>query len=235
MIGCEILKKVKEIFAVAFGLILLSGVLYYIHYRVFGQFKDTMYYTFLDISFIPINILIVTLVFDNILERRDRIRIMDKLNMIVGLFFNEMGCKLMNVIIQGDDTAKGVIEDLDDLRQVEKKIKQHEHKLDIYKIDIEELETILSKNKSLIISFISNENILEHQSFSELLMAVAHLADEIGFRKSSGINKEDLEHLQDDVIRVYKSITIQWVGYLKHIKIKYPYLYKAAIKFNPFE
>ncbi|GAA0730502.1 hypothetical protein GCM10008905_31890 [Clostridium malenominatum] len=228
------MKKFRDFFLTATFLMALSGILYYFHYLYFGHFRDTMYYTFLDISFIPINILIVTLVFNNILERKEKNRILEKLNVLITLFFNEIGRKLMDILISGDEEARGIIKDFSNLKEVEKALLKHPHNFDIHKINIEELYKILCENKSFIISLLGNENLHENESFSELLMAIIHLTDEIGFRKDKGITSEDLEHLQGDVARVYKAITLQWVGYLKHLKNNYPYLYSSATSFNPY-
>lgn len=229
------MKKYRDFFRTAAALILLSGILYYFHYRLFGDFRNTMYYTFLDISFIPVNVLIVTLVFDNILERKQKNKILEKLNMLIALFFNEVGRVLLEMLSKGDAGSVGLIDNFDDLRNVKKMIVRHKYCFDIHKIDIEELYRILSVNKSLIVSLIGNENLLEHESFSELLMAIIHLTDEMGFRKDNGITQDDLEHLEGDVLRVYKYLTYEWVEYLDHLKDNYPYLYSSAIKTNPFK
>lgn len=229
------MNKKKELFTIEFLLIMLSSILYYIHYRTFGQFNTTMYYTFLDIAFIPINILIVSLVFDKLIERRERIKIMDRLNMIIGLFFNEVGNNLLNFIIKGDEKARGLINDFDDLNQVEKKIKTHEHTIEIYRVDIKKIDEILTANKTLLISLIGNDSIVEHQVFSNLLMAVVHLADELNLRRDMFITEEDYEHLQIDIERVYKSSTLLWVSYLKYLKYNYPYLYNSAMKLSIFK
>lgn len=229
------MKRYREFFIKAILLIVLSTILYSIHYCVFGQFESTMYYTFLDIAFIPVNILIVTLVFDSISEKREKQKRLNKLNMLIGLFFNEMGCAVMKILIQGDKEARNLIENFDSLEDVERNIKIHNHAIDIEKIDLESLENILINNRDLIINLIGNPNILEHESFAELLMAVAHLRDEIVFRKNHGFEDEDKLHLTGDIMRVYKSITLQWVGYLKHLEKDYPYLYNAAISINPYK
>lgn len=229
------MKKYKEYLITAFYLVSISIIMYFFHYKIFGDFKNTMYYTFLDIAFIPVNVLIVTLVFQNILERKEKQRIMEKLNMLIGLFFNEIGCSIMIILVKGDIRAKNLISSFDDLKQVEKNILCHEHNIDISRIDIDSLYKILSTNKNIIISLIGNQNILEHETFSELLMSVTHLLDEISFRKSHGMDEDDLKHIEKDVIRVYKLITFEWVVYLKYLKGEYPYLYSSAIKLNPFE
>ena len=83
-------------------------------------------------------------------------------------------------------------------------------------------------------SLISNENILEHQTFADLLMSLMHLRDEIIFIKYTELTPDDCSHLKGDLTRVYENLTFQWINYLSHLKQFYPYQYNGAIKFNPF-
>lgn len=228
------MKKYKDFIFIS---ILLSGltlVMYVIHFYIFGDFKNTMYYTCLDIAFLPLNVLIVTFVFNNILEKREKKKILEKLNMLVGMFYTEVGLDIMKICIDSDEKAKGIVKDFDNLNDVEKTIKDYNHKIRISKIKFEVLDELLMKNKELVINLIGNPNILEHEYFSELLMAIMHLIDEINFRKKHGITAEDMQHLAGDINRVYKHLTAQWVGYLKHLEEKYPYLYSTAISHNPY-
>lgn len=228
------MRKHKDFIFISILLSGLSFVMYIIHFFTFGDFRNTMYYTFLDISFLPLNVLIVTFVFNNILEKREKKKILNKLNMLVGLFYTEMGLDLMRICIDSDKNAKGIVKDFDNLNDVEKIIKSHNHKIRVSNIDFKVLEELLLNNKELIVNLIGNPNILEHQCFAELLMSIMHLIDEINFRKRHGITTEDMQHLAGDINRVYKHITAQWVGYLKHLKDTYPYLYTTAISHNPY-
>lgn len=216
------------------GLILLSLILYYIHFRIFGQLNTTMYYTFLDICFIPLNILIVSLVFQQLIDNHARKEKLNKINMLVGLFFSEIGFSLMTEIVSGDISSSKIITSFSDLKIVEKSIKNHAHNLNIQLINCKKITELLINNKDLFISLISNENILEHEIFTDLLMSIIHLRDEILFRKDKPLTSEDYIHLQGDLTRVYKAITIQWVYYLQHLRKYYPYLYNGAIQVNPF-
>jgi len=228
------MKKYKWTILGSLGLLILSTILYIMHYRIFGQLENTLYYSFMDICFIPINILIVSVVFQRIYDSRTKYVRMHKINMLVGLFFNEMGYSLMSVLIKADPDSKELIQDFSDLKTAENIIKSHRHKIKGENIDFDVLEDLLTKEKDLLISLMGNENILEHETFTDLLMSVFHLRDEISFRKRTGLSEDDLRHLQGDILRVYKVITIQWVHYLGHLKNFYPYLYSSALMHNPF-
>lgn len=229
------MKKYKWYVLGSLGLVILSIILYFLHYKIFGQLETTMYYTLLDICFIPLNILIVSLIFERLLTLRAKKERLNKINMLVGVFFSELGFKLMTYISKGNITSCNLVTCFDNLNEVETIIKNHDHTIDVQVIDIYKIENLLSLNRDLFINLLSNENILEHEIFTNLLMSIVHLRDELIFIQTSPKNKEDLSHIQIDIERVYKAITIQWVYYLKHLKKLYPYLYKNAIQLNPFE
>jgi hypothetical protein len=80
-----------------------------------------------------------------------------------------------------------------------------------------------------------NSNLLEHDTFTEMLWAVFHIADELESRESlDSLPKKDLEHLAIDISRGYKLLVYEWIYYMNHLKKEYPYLYSLAVRKNPF-
>lgn len=215
-------------------LIFLTIILFLIHYLIFGQGYNTAYYSLMSVCLIPINILAVTIVFENILEYNSKKEKLNKLNMLVGIFFSEIGYELMRIIISSDANAKNLISSFSNLNEVEKIIKNHKHNINIHQIDIVALENLISDNNTILITAISNDNVLEHEIFTDLLMSIMHLKEELSFMKKNNLYDIDFQHLKIDIMRVYKNLTLQWIKYLYHLEKFYPYLYKNAIQVNPF-
>lgn len=228
------MKSLKHYLFVSGILIFLSGIMFLTHFLIFGQLGNTMYYSLMSLCFIPINILAVTLVFEKLVERRTRIERLSKLNMLVGLFFSDIGFNLLKLIVAGDEKVQSLGLDFNDLKSCRNKLNDHNHEVDFYKINYPELKELVIGGRDILSSLISNENILEHESFANLLMSLMHLRDEIMFLKHKELTKEDCDHLKGDLVRVYKDLTFQWIDYLSHLKQFYPYQYNSAIKFNPF-
>jgi hypothetical protein len=83
---------------------------------------------------------------------------------------------------------------------------------------------------------LENPNLLEHESFTDLLWAVFHVADELRHRDDfAQLPQEDVEHLAGDLFRAYRAAFLEWVAYMKHLKSDYPYLYSLAIRLHPFD
>jgi hypothetical protein len=228
------MKNLKHYLFVSFILILLSFVMFFIHYLIFGQLENTIYYSLMSLCFIPINILAVTLVFEKLVERRAKLERLSKLNMLVGLFFSDVGFTLLEIIVAGDEKIQSLKLNFTDLKVSDNKLKAHDHVINFEKINYPKLEKLVIKSRDILSSLISNENILEHETFSDLLMALMHLRDEILFLQYKELTKDDSIHIKGDICRVYKALTAQWINYLAHLKQFYPYQYSGAIKFNPF-
>jgi len=78
--------------------------------------------------------------------------------------------------------------------------------------------------------------LLENESFTELLYAVFHLAEELAYRddlRKSPVT--DKTHLAGDIKRAYVLLVHQWLDYMAHLKTHYPYLFSLAMRTNPFD
>ncbi|EKQ50142.1 hypothetical protein [Clostridium sp. Maddingley MBC34-26] len=228
------MKNLKQYLFVSFILIFLSFIMFFVHYLIFGQLENTIYYSLMSLCFIPINILAVTLVFEKLVERRTKLERLSKLNMLVGLFFSDIGFTLLKIIVAGDEKIQLLNLDFSDLKSSGDKLKLHDHNIKFEKIDYPKLEKLVIENRDILSNLISNENILEHETFADLLMSLMHLRDEIIFLQYKELTDDDSIHINGDICRVYKTLTAQWINYLCHLKQFYPYQYSGAIKFNPF-
>lgn len=228
------MKNIKHYLWVSFILIVISFFMFLIQYFLFGQLENTLYYSLMNICIIPINILAVTIVFDKLVERRARADKISKLNMLVGLFFSDIGFTLLKQIAIADESIRSIGLDFNDLKNCKEKLLLHDHEINFQKIDYAELKELVIGGREILSSLIGNENILEHEIFADLLMSLMHLRDELIFIKHKELTDEDCKHIKGDVSRVYKALTLQWINYLDHLKQYYPYQFNSSIKYNPF-
>ncbi|WP_187115833.1 hypothetical protein, partial [Paraclostridium sordellii] len=175
------MKKIRYYFVISFILIALSAVMFLIHYLVFGQALNTAYYSLMNLCFIPINSLVVTIILEKLIDYRAKKDRIEKINMLVGIFFTEVGGKLMHLIIDSDKDAKNYITNFEDLNNIKKCLNEYDYKVDMNNIDLCSIKNILLENNNLFVTLISNENVFQHQIFTDLLMSVVHLRDEIIF------------------------------------------------------
>jgi len=92
--------------------------------------------------------------------------------------------------------------------------------------DIEGLKAFLLSKRNFLLRLLENPNLLEHDSFTNLLWAAFHLTDELSFRRDLKLlTITDQQHLFNDIKRVYSQIIAEWLAYMQHLKAEYPYLF----------
>ena len=240
-------KAMKEknwtlLFAIA--LICLSVILYYFHFLIFRDPHHIYIYALGDIAFIPVEVLLVSLVIDQILEFRDRRSRFEKLNMVIGLFFTRMGTWLLTYLSDQDpnlDEIKGnlIVTDqwtTEEFQRVRKILQRYPARINIGRIDLGVLKQFLHANEDFLVRMLENPALLEHEYFTSLLQGVFHLAEELEKRPDlADLPETDLAHLSGDIERVYHALINEWLDYMQHLKKHYPYLFSLAMRTNPFD
>lgn len=231
---------------IAFGiaLVILSVITYYFHYLIFRDYHHIFIYLLGDIAFVPIEVLLVSMIIHHFLNEMDKRNKLEKLNMIIGSFFSEVGTKLLALISNADPELDSVrkyiiIRDNWTDKEFEKIIKylnNYEYNIDIKKLDLEDLRTFMIDKRNFLVLLLENPTMLEHEVFTELLRAVFHLAEELEFRDDfAPLPDTDINHLSIDIKRVYILLAIEWVSYMRYMKRNYPYLFSLSMRTNPFD
>jgi hypothetical protein len=200
-----------------------------------------MIFLMADIAFIPLEVFFVSLVLDKLIEKREHQQVIKKINMLVGLFYQELGNELLSHIAAADidlfcDNTKVNFQwDEEKYEDLSKVIKNHSHQIDIQKIDLVEMDQIISRYQQMITNLITNPALQEHELFTDVLMSVFHLQEELKQRPLDHLSEHDYNHLRVDIERVYRNLSIEWVEYLRYLQLEYPYLFLSAITNNPFD
>ena len=173
---------------------------------------------------------------------RERLR-KQRLNMIIGVFFTEVGNNLLKIFV-GFDNNVGTIRDelcfqdsveAPEFQVLKNKLAKHDAGIISESIDFDALSSYLREKRDLLLRQLENPDLIEHEGFTELLWATVHLRDELMYREDFNLLPEkDLVHLTNDVKRVYEILTQQWLNYLLHLKVQYPYLFSLALRTNPY-
>ncbi|MBI4698905.1 MAG: hypothetical protein HY758_08385 [Nitrospirae bacterium] len=229
-----------------FGLMLiaLSAAVYFIHYLIFRDAYHIFYYMISDFAFVFIEVLLVTLVIHGVLSMREKRALLEKLNMIIGVFFSETGTALLTYLSDCDPRLDRIKAELlvtnnwsdKDFSAVSQNLKGYPFEVDMKKINLEHLRDFLTGKRDFLVRLLENPNLLEHESFTEFLWAVFHLTEELNSRKDLGqLPATDYSHLSGDIKRAYSSLVREWLSYMEHLKDNYPYLFSLAIRTNPFD
>jgi len=120
-------------------------------------------------------------------------------------------------------------------------IKNYEYTLDISGdkksvLFLEHLKESLKTKRKFLLALLENPNLLEHETFTELLRAVFHLTEELENRDDlKKLPAADYAHLKVDIERVYVLLINEWLQYMEHLMNNYPYLFSFALRVNPFD
>ena len=92
------LRRFNFIIYLALAFLALSGVVYYVHYLIFRDVHHIFIYMIGDLAFLPLEVLLVVLIIERVLARREKQDKLEKLNMVMGAFFTEVGNHLLNTL-----------------------------------------------------------------------------------------------------------------------------------------
>lgn len=246
----ELLKKISWRVKLGITLVLLSAAIYSLNYLVFGKIYDLVFYIFIDVAYIPLEVLFVILIIEWAISEREKRNLLQKLNMVIGSFFSEVGTDLLKGISNFDSKTEKIRNKLiitenwskKNFLDVSEQIKNYDYNVNIGKEDsnsldyLKELKSFLISKREFMLSLLANPNLLEHDTFTDLLWAVFHLTEELENRDDlTSLPNADYEHLATDTERAYGLLVYEWLQYMEHLMDNYPYLFSLAMRTNPFD
>lgn len=230
-------------------MVLLIIIIYGSNYLVLGDAEHIISYIWTHLGFIPVDILVVAFLLDEIIEKKEKEAMLEKLDMLMSTFFSEVGNELITQLSTANK-YKASTENLKSIKDWDEK--DFDNKLDELKgasLDfqadipaekreefLETLGDLLASKREFIINMINNPNLLEKEEFTELVNAILHLDEELEHRKDlTLVTDTDFGHLNGDMKRVYDKLVYEWVYYLKYLYKNYPYMIALVVRTNPFD
>jgi hypothetical protein len=183
------------------SLVVLSAILYVIHFFIFRDSHHIFIYMIGDIAFVPVEVLLVTLIIHRLLGEREKRHRLEKLNMVIGAFFSEVGTRLLVSFSDFDPNLDKIRNDLiitgewseKEFSTVSDRLRSYDYSVEIHKVDLEVLRVSLIEKRDFLVRLLENPNLLEHESFTDLLRAVFHLTEEDEYRVSSADSRSGFE------------------------------------------
>jgi hypothetical protein len=237
-------KRFSFVFYLAIGFVALSAILYFIHYLIFGDIHHIFLYLLGDLAFLPLEVLVVVIIIERLLARREMQAKLEKLNMVVGAFFSELGNHLLQELITHFDNRLEISRHLNvteswtkkDFQRAVKFAHRLKVEVDCRDIDLGKLKDFLEQKREFLLTLLENPSLLEHDRFTDLLWAVTHLDEELAVRPTLiDLPDKDLEHIAGDIRRLYDHLASEWLDYVQHLKSKYPFLFSLVLRTHPFQ
>ncbi|MGE5190412.1 MAG: hypothetical protein ACM3NF_10170 [Gemmatimonadota bacterium] len=238
------MKRYAWQIALASCLAVLSAGVYLLHYALFRDARHIFLYLVGDIAFLPVQVLFVTLIVDRLLNRREKLAMLKKMNMVIGVFFSEAGAALLRDLnafhAGGGVPARELLVTEGwsdrDFAEAARRFRGRGPEIECRAGDLAGLKAFLAEKRMFLVSLLENPNLLEHETFTDLLWAVFHLAEELAARERVDcLPESDAAHLAGDIRRAYGLLVTEWLSYMRHLKRDYPYLFSLAARMNPFD
>ena len=126
-----------------------------------------------------------------LLNRRERSVRREKLNMVIGAFFSEVGSTLLVYFSDLDSRVEQIKSDLvvkgdwtdAQFQAVAERIRGYDYQVDAAQVDFEHLRAFLTQRREFMLRLLENPTLMEHELFTDLLLAVFHLTEELTHRK----------------------------------------------------
>jgi hypothetical protein len=237
-------KRSSFIIYLAIAFVALSGIAYFIHYLIFRDVHHIFIYMIGDLAFLPLEVLLVVFIIERLLARREMQAKLEKLNMVVGAFFSEVGNHLLQDLIRHFENREDISSHLNvaahwTKKDFQKAVKFADHlkvEVDCRNVDLGRLKAFLAEKRTFLLTLLENPNLLEHDRFTDLLWAVTHLDEELEARTSFvDLPDKDLEHLAIDIQRMYDHLASEWLDYVQHLKSRYSFLFSLVLRTHPFQ
>jgi hypothetical protein len=164
--------------------------------------------------------------------------------MVIGAFFSEVGGPLLKTLTAYDQRLTDFQVRVahishwtgPDFAVFSQTLTERDFDIQLKEGDLEALRDFLLQKRDFLLRLLENPNLLEHDSFAGLLLAVFHLTEELAQRTDlARLSSSDREHLAGDVQRGYVLLIKEWLAYMAHLQARYPYLFSLALRTNPFD
>lgn len=227
-------KKYFSKFAIALGLLAISGIFFLGFWAATGDLAYISKYFYIHLAFLPIHALVLGLILDELIQLREKMERRKRLNMFLGIFYRQMGIDIMlnllNLVSNRDELEEQMLVDKSWNARRFAKARRDLHG---FKLKMEPnprmlaalMDTLVSREQE-IIAMTRNPLMLEFESLHHCLLSLFHLIEEYHFRgPMDKLRPEVLKHLAQDAGKALTNLATLWVAYLEHLKDEHPVLF----------
>ena len=224
--------------------VMMSAFVYAVMFALFKDINEVYLWFLGCLAFLPLEVLFVSFFLRRSLEDAAREERIEKLNLVVGAFFSEVGRGMLVSFSNYDQSLARIRKEFvvrpewgdGEFDALAKRLAGYEYGIEIERVDLKRLREHLASKRDFLLRLMENPNLLEHEEFTDLLRAIFHVAEELEAREDfSKLPPSDIAHIRNDVNRAYKALVGEWLSYMRHLKKEYPYLFHLAMRQNPFD
>lgn len=224
----------REMLAIAAGLIALSALLYTLAWLWLGDAAGIGKYVMLHLSFLPIHALVLGLIIEELLawhERRSRQR---KLNLFLGIFFRQMGVdlyvRMVELVANREELERLILMEPGWKRSHFRRARRAVARLTLHPLpETDKLEAVFTEilaRERDILKMTRNPSLWDFEELYRAVVALFHLIEEAHLRGDlERLSPAVLEHLAADAVDALRRLTILWLHYLEFLQQEHPTLF----------
>jgi transcriptional regulator with XRE-family HTH domain len=240
----DIWKQYKTIVIMAAIFLPLSASIFFIHYLIFHDPHHIFIFLVHDLALIPLEVFLVVVVIERLLTMREKRELLQKLNMVIGVFYSEVGNYLLQYLLPALEKREEIASELNirqswglkEFKRATAYCESLQGQVDPDKINLNELKEFFIQKRPFLLSLMENPNLMENERITDVLWAAFHLDEELECRGSCDLlPASDVQHIAGDIKRLYSHLLLEWLDYAQHLKARYPYLYSLVLRTHPFQ
>jgi len=221
----------------------LSAAAYTLHYLLFRDLHHILIFFFHDLAFLPLEVVLVSLVFEKLLSRSRSDEYHGKITMLESVFFSESGCDLLLYLHSCDPNGSQLRERLAldacwgkrEYAAAAAFLKRYPFKIDSEKLDFYGIHYHLSTRHAYLLKIIDNPALMEHEDFTDLILDIYLLWEELdGHDDLYSLPPDARARLCELVNSIYTLLTDEWLDNARNIQEHQPARLNKIIQSNPF-
>ena len=225
------------------GMVCLSAFFYVLHYVIFRDLHHITIFALHDIAFLPLEVILVSLVFERVLDAAHREEHRGKVSMIESIFFNESGSDMLRYLLLCDPGSRELCSamhiseswDSSDFEQAHRFVDGYAFAVAPDRTDFFALHYHLGNRHKYFLKVIENPVLMDHESFTDLILAIYHLWEELEFRTDLyQLSDEDKQYLCGIISEIYHLLTREWLLNVSYTQKHHRERFSCAVRANPF-
>ncbi len=226
----------KELRIIVIALLVVSVVIYALQIVIFHDERNTAFYIFQDMAFMPVTIAVATLVVGELLGSKEKKERLEKTKMLTSSFFTQLGVYLIRAIADVAEMSPEIQEIVDfggpeekSEAELQKVISDAKIKVHLDDKSYETVRKLLGEQQQTMLTLATSSMIHEHENFTEMLWGLFHVQDEFRLRGAySDLSEQDISHMNTDFEEIFKLMLMNWIGNVRYLRKTYPGFYKVA-------
>lgn len=225
------------------ALLCLSAFFYVLHYLIFRDFHHIAIFALHDIAFLPIEVILVSLVFERVLDEAHHEEQRGKANMIQSIFFNESGFDMLRYLVMCDPNSHNLCSAMQvteewqrpDFEKAIRFAEQYTYSLSPERIDFFALHYHLENRHKYFLKVIENPALMDHENFTDLILSMYHLWEELDYHTDLyQLSEKDKDYLCSITGEIYQLLTREWLLNVIYTKKHHQHRLAHAVRVNPF-